>query len=250
MKRTMQSMLTALVVGGVAVGLPAQAADAIDTAAFSLVLGGSTPDQVTLELLSATADSVHIRLDNLQASTFVLTSGQGIEVDEETVFSYLTGQVHAGYQITSMAFNFTVSGNLDVPIYESCAGCTLVDAGLATNEGNYGFKVAADSTTNLDTDADFSLDGMQFHTLNDVRPLTGNFSIETLFDTASNAAPLIWRQTTPLGEIDHVEASTASFFIGNAELVFQIAPVPEPGTYGMMLTGLGLLALAARRRAN
>ncbi|HEY9192970.1 MAG TPA: PEP-CTERM sorting domain-containing protein, partial [Methyloversatilis sp.] len=37
--------------------------------------------------------------------------------------------------------------------------------------------------------------------------------------------------------------------VSNTTSVFQLAPVPEPETYAMMLAGIGLISLAARRRA-
>lgn len=44
----------------------------------------------------------------------------------------------------------------------------------------------------------------------------------------------------------HVNALTAN---GGSVKFTQLMPVPEPETYGMLLTGLGLVGFAARRRA-
>lgn len=83
------------------------------------------------------------------------------------------------------------------------------------------------------------------------RSLTGAFGIDTQFDADSSASPLICQQATPFGTVDHVEASSASFYIGNAELVIQVAAaVPEPVTWTMLLGGLALLGVAAARQRH
>lgn len=247
MKRTMRSMTAGLLLGSTM--LAAHAAGSINTTAFTLTLDESSAPDIGLELLSADASTVHIRLDNLQASPFVLTEGEGTDFDAETALARLSGQVHAGYRITSLTFKLTTSGNLDVPIYEACTGCTLVDAGSAVNSGGYLWSVTADALTSSDSDGNANLDGMQFHESTVTRSLTGAFGIDTQFDADSSASPLVWQQATPFGTVDHVEASSASFYIGNAELVIQVAAVvPEPGTYAMLLGGLAVTGLAARRR--
>lgn len=251
MKRTLQTTVAGLLLGAMALGgMPAHAATTVDTTAFSLALADATPADVSLELVSADAGTVRIRLDNLQASPFVLTSGEGTVFDAETAFAQLSGQVHAGYRITSLTFNLTASGNLDVPIYEACAGCTLLDAGSAVNSGGYDWSVTANAITSSDGDGNANLDGMQFHSSTVTRSLTGAFGIDTQFAADSSASPLIWQQATPFGMVDHVEASSASFYIGNAELVIQVAAVPEPGTWAMLLGGLALLGVAARQRRS
>ena len=180
-----------------------------------------------------------------------MTSTDGTAFDAETALAQLSGQVHAGYRITSLTFNLTTSGNLDVPIYEACAGCTLVDAGSALNSGGYSWAVTADAITDTDGDGDANLDGMQFHASTVTRSLTGAFGIDAQFDADSSASPLIWQQSTPFGTVDHVEASSASFYIGNAELVIQVAAaVPEPVTWTMLLGGLALLGVAAARQRH
>jgi hypothetical protein len=40
----------------------------------------------------------------------------------------------------------------------------------------------------------------------------------------------------------------AAGFSGTGNIAFTAAPIPEPETYGMLLAGLGLIGLAARRR--
>jgi hypothetical protein len=49
--------------------------------------------------------------------------------------------------------------------------------------------------------------------------------------------------------VDFVVGNNGSFYYGNTPIFVTVTTVvPEPGTYAMMLTGLGLLGFAAARR--
>ena len=57
--------------------------------------------------------------------------------------------------------------------------------------------------------------------------------------------------TDTLGPIFTIAAQSQGAFIGGYAPTYvtsQVAPVPEPETYAMMLAGLGLLGVMARRR--
>jgi hypothetical protein len=55
--------------------------------------------------------------------------------------------------------------------------------------------------------------------------------------------------TTTLRFTDTTTGGTAAnFSVGNVSVNGNVAPVPEPETYGLMLAGLGVLGFAARRR--
>ena len=69
---------------------------------------------------------------------------------------------------------------------------------------------------------------------------TGNLDLWSL-DYANLAAGTYYVQVT-----GNVLGNGATNYAANLAL----APVPEPETYAMMLGGLGLLAVAARRRSK
>ncbi|NHZ99490.1 PEP-CTERM sorting domain-containing protein [Massilia sp. CCM 8734] len=59
--------------------------------------------------------------------------------------------------------------------------------------------------------------------------------------------------------VSGIEVKEYSYWMGNSasytlrwteDTLFEISPVPEPATYGMLALGLGVLALSSRRRAR
>lgn len=104
---------------------------------------------------------------------------------------------------------------------------------------------------------DTSLASQATSTLNGTQAILSGYG-QTLYNdfdltiTSSSSASAHREEiflTFPDGEQGWIQGTAlASINAQNVVLTFQVAPVPEPATYGMLIGGLGMLGFAARRR--
>jgi hypothetical protein len=130
----------------------------------------------------------------------------------------------------------------------------------------FGFYTDANSQGGTHNNLDQTVDGYRVTTIEDLTAFAGNVapsmnnayaSFGSIGDTMDmyvvrGASPL---SNTSLGGFAQLlgatdQAVTARVYLGDTgEYRLQIAVVPEPETYAMLLAGLGLIGFAARRRA-
>lgn len=130
----------------------------------------------------------------------------------------------------------------------------------------FGFYTDANSQGGTHNNLDQTVDGYRVTTIEDLTAFAGNVapsmnnayaSFGSIGDTMDmyvvrGASPL---SNTSLGGFAQLlgatdQSVTARVYLGDTgEYRLQIAVVPEPETYAMLLAGLGLIGLAARRRA-
>ena len=125
-------------------------------------------------------------------------------------------------------------------------GATFADRFTFSVEGTIGANLDA-VVTSISRSADVGLDitALALYGADDALITTGTSLQSGVFDlwtiTSSNLAVGDYYL-----QVSGALVSDTSASFGGA---IALAPVPEPGTYGMMLGGLGVLGLLARRRA-
>lgn len=115
----------------------------------------------------------------------------------------------------------------DTITFSPTQGEWLVDGSLIT----IGF--------NPDTDIDFTYAAINGHAMT-LSP-TGTYEFAYIVQEPI-MGPLV---LTVYGTVDTSNAAASASYAGT----INVAPVPEPATYGMLMGGLGILAFLARRRA-
>jgi len=149
--------------------------------------------------------------------------------------SILTGQNVLG-QPAFLRFSFLLSGSPDEFATLDFATNRL-DVPFATGTYTNAERASFASAGHAGLDVSFEHRGSN--------TLTGSFTVNSV-DFFTDVAGV------QIGNLDvnfeqHSEGSTPALF-GHFTYSSGVSPVPEPGTYAMLLSGLGLLGFAARRR--
>ncbi len=223
----------------------AHAATTIVATGFNLTyLEGTSIGAFDMTLLSDANGTVRIGLDlGLSPYTQNTDGGNG-----DFAVHQLLGAVRDGYRITSYTLTADVTGSLYVEQHEPCGRCVVVWEGMAQNGAS-----ARATVTNQD--------GLSSTIADNAANLNGGGQL-----MASGALQLAGAFGLELGATDYVEAlgayhiydgevlvdyhygASSSIDLRNMVLTVQVSPVPEPGTYAMLLAGLGVAGWAARRR--
>ncbi len=225
------------------------AGQTLDTAGFSLTQPGQW-STAHMTVLSDQGGILQIGISGLQPARTVTTDlGNEPWYNWDMADTVLAAYAKPGYRLASITLSGTLTGLLDVaPLPAVCNGADYAcGLGTATNQATLEWATSRGQTNidyrqlevnNLDGERTFSLtttlgpgDAFDFH-------------IAT-YNTAFAEA----------GRYRHLDASSTNYLPTTSEIGFgdmvmtvQIVAVPEPGTYAMLLAGMGLLGVAARRQ--
>lgn len=139
--------------------------------------------------------------------------------------------VRAGYRITGITVSGTVTGELAVGIYPPEFGDPY-----AINSISYRFSAGSEEGTWMKVE---NVNGTQQFSFTSQLGLQGKSFVG--IDTNKVVEAAGYGPT-------YEQSSRASISVRDVIMTVQIAPVPEPGTYAMLLAGLALVGVAARRR--
>lgn len=239
----MKQLMTGLLFGAMLHVMPAaHAATSIETTGFSLRDAGGF-DPVDMSLLSDQNGTVRIAMPSLAPSA--VDPGYDFRLLE------LVGSVHDGYRITSLTLSATLSGSLFVTPVEDCWGCSIDIPGSATNYGRLYLSVGiGDNWNRLPVGAVDNVNGSQAFGMTGTTDLDGDFALNIESHLAAQAQNTV----QIIGGMDWWDykyyPSYASAQLSDFVLTVQVAAVPEPETYAMLLAGLALLGVTARRHVR
>lgn len=248
----MRTTIAGIVLAAFAAAAPlAHAALEVESTGFSLGLtGGWYPDLTgfDMQLLSDSGGTVQIGLSG--AGTLVnpvesiATEYDHLNGDHN--WTQLGGKVKQGYRITSITLTSAFSGALHAGQPDAVCGSYCVSqAGIATNYGGTTLRVTSDGSVTTEVDLLENVTSPQILTGTVTRALDGDFTldIDSILGAYTRAA-----QHTIYGDREIFWQSEGWVALDSMTMTVQIAAVPEPGTYAMLLAGLGLVGFAARRR--
>lgn len=217
----------------------AQAASSLAFPAFTIdYIGGPAPENWSIGVAAQTPLTASISLDTLNHDL------QYFPADDLTGAGATNGGGHQstlridvadGYRVTGISVHALAYGELGI------GQAPDAEPGSATNAASLGFLLTAPGTALPLTWQLANFDGL--------RPLalaTAPLSLDGTFqiDLGASVLAQAWGSVGPDGSAQsHALAS-----IGAALLNVQVAAVPEPGTWAMLLAGLALTGVAARRR--
>lgn len=206
--------------------------------AQGFTLGRSEFDpEIPVSLLSESASSVKFALWGIEdgLNTATDSSYQEWSNDHKTMQAGYGLTVKEGYKITSITVTGTFQGALDP------AQWTM--PGDANNHLSFAFQ-AGDlyqhgSASDVDGQSTFSLS-------TGPTALQGEFGL-WFNGTSESSAASVWYYDEILNE-QYWLGSQATAGVSNLVLTINVAPVPEPGTWAMLVVGMAALGGAARLR--
>ncbi|MUI11575.1 PEP-CTERM sorting domain-containing protein [Massilia dura] len=235
------SRTTLLAGAALMLGTTATAAT-IDTHSFTFQTSSSD-----LVLLSETATTAQIQINSLAWSA----DSANIDSGGSSLNAIFDATVKEGYRITSFTISANLTGVLDVvPLGPGCgqtvASCRL---GTATNRAELRWVMRDGSAEALVERRDFA--GQEVLSATTALPLSlqGEFSFvteSTLYVAATDGE--VYQQGSDL--TTYFPSRAFAGFSSPVVLTVQVAAVPEPGTYAMLLAGLGLLGWIARSKGR
>lgn len=186
------------------------------------------------------------------ASSLSMDTGGGSMSNGDLYTGVFDISVRNGYRVTGFSFAATLVGVLQVA--EAPAGASMVKPGNASNSGSMeasaltgpnGQRIAGEKyrQENLDGTQDILLQGLGLS-------LTDPF---TMFISGSSYVSAQLGEYRVNGHDYSYDVSLpayASYRFVNPTLTIFTSPVPEPGTYAMLLAGLALCGAVGWRRRN
>jgi hypothetical protein len=215
-------------------------AGTIDTHAFTFETSSSD-----LVLLSETATTAQIQIDSLAWSADSANIGSG----GSSLNAIFDATVKDGYKVTSFTLSADLTGVLDVASLDPACGqpSTYCELGTATNRAELRW-VMRDNSVDVSVERrDFT--GQETLSVTNAVPLSlqGEFSFvteSTLYVAGRDGS--IYNQGSDWSTTTYFPSRAFAGFSSPVVLTVQVAAVPEPGTYAMLLAGLGLLGWMAR----
>jgi hypothetical protein len=223
---------------GMLLSSPVLADTSIDTTAFSLTfLDGPLPEDWNIALAGQSGNTYHVDLaslnNHLQRIEANDVTGLG-SWDSRSDWALLGLDVHAGYRVTGLTVTGTAFGEYapgELPDFPP---------GRAANYASFHMTLWAPGPQSYWNQYD-------------------NFNGEHALDVGTGALSLTAPAQLGLSGALSVEAwgvegdgayagSFASAQLRDLVLHVEVAPVPEPATYAMLLAGLALVGRAVRRR--
>ncbi len=201
-------------------------------------------DSSDLVLLSETATTAQIQINGLAWSADSANIGSG----GSSLNAIFDATVKEGYRITSFTISANLTGVLDVvPLDPACGQTwTSCQPGSATNRAELRWVMRDGSAEALVNRSDFV--GQELLTATTALPLSlqGDFSFvteSTLYVKGVDGS--ITQQGSDWSTTTYFPSRAFAGFSSPVVLTVQVAAVPEPGTYAMLLAGLGLLGWMA-----
>lgn len=206
-------------------------------AAFTLDRNDVEPE-VPIWLASETATSVTFSLWGIEDGLNTATDSSYMphSWDRKTTENGLEISVKDGYRITSIQVTGKFKGALHPVPYTM--------PGDASNHVGFALHVAGMEMTSAGAD---DVEGTQAFALS-TGPIgrEGEFGL-ALHGNSESTAESVWYYDDVWGD-QYWLGAQSSAGISDLRLAINVSPVPEPGTCAMLLAGLAVTGLAARRR--
>jgi hypothetical protein len=248
----MRQTFTALVLGlATFTSAAVHAEHRVDAAGFVVTSPESGLAYDNLSLLSDVGGTTRIAVNGFNVATgyrlwdlSTYNSGSFPEQYSDWVYSRFDFDVRDGYRITSMTFTGTLTGELKV-------GVPPIDGTTGTANNKYsiswGFS-QGDQSIPMGQQTVKDLNGNEQLQLNANLPFENDFQmyISSEGTLAAKSGVSYWYDGDYAEGFSYYE-SYASLDWHDAVLTVQVSAVPEPSTWGMLLAGVALLGVAARR---
>lgn len=246
----MKKFATTLLIGALlAVGSAAQASDRIDASGFSLAWNdGYSLNGFQMNLLSDANGTARIAFDVGMHNYNLDTAQPGGGGDTgDSAWHQLAGSVQQGYRITSMTLSAVINGDLYLES-RPCNNCWEMEGEASNRAGIEWSLTQGGHKVTLPGSELHNLIGQHTIELTAAQPLAPEFLLDISaynFAKAVGTYQEIWG--SDWSSYHYLQASS-SIAITDYVLTVQVAPVPEPSTYAMLLAGLGVAGWAVRRR--
>lgn len=238
----MNNTIAGLALGALLSVAPAVQADQtleFDTFTISYIAGSGTGSW-DMSLLGQTPLTTSISLDSLNRDLAFLPADDLTGVGATnggSVQAAVRIDVRDGYRVTGISLHALADGIV------APGQAPDAEPGSADNFASVGFLLTAPGISQQ-----FSWQREDFNGLVPVALGTGPLSLGGTFqlDIGANVFAQAWGSVGP-------ETSSGSYAlasIGNALLNVQVSAIPEPASYALLLGGLGVLGMAARRQGR